>query len=153
MGSDGIYGGKAISKRCVLIQIFLKGSNWAGWTDRQRQVVPKRWGTKVKSSSTCIGLDPRDWQTVIIVWSQWTGRNRCGKHGVKINRLFFPQGFEGQQIDLKQYSTPYWQPMVTITNGNYKVYLCVRASFGTDSGGPCLRVVLILKFSKTDVSL
>ena len=30
---------------------------------------------------------------------------------MKINRLFFTQGFVGQQIDLKKYSTPYWQPM------------------------------------------
>ena len=34
-----------------------------------------------------------------------------GKHGVKINRLFFTQGFVGQQLDLRQYSKPYWQPM------------------------------------------
>ena len=27
------------------------------------------------------------------------------------NRLFFTQGFVGRQIDLKQYSKPYWQPM------------------------------------------
>ena len=39
------------------------------------------------------------------------GRNRCGKRGVKINSLFFMQGFVGQQIDLKKYSRPYWQPM------------------------------------------
>ena len=39
------------------------------------------------------------------------GRNRCGKHGVKINRLFLVQCFVGQQIDLKKYSKPYWQPM------------------------------------------
>ena len=30
---------------------------------------------------------------------------------MKINRLFFTQGFADQQIDLKQYSKPYWQPM------------------------------------------
>ena len=29
---------------------------------------------------------------------------------MKINRLFFIQGFVGQQTDLKQYSKPYWQP-------------------------------------------
>ena len=91
----------------MCLQIFLEGSNWTGWTDRQQEVVPKR----VKSSSTSIGLDPRDWQTIIIVWSQWTGRNRCSQHGMKINRLFFPQGFVGQQIDLNKYSKPYWQPM------------------------------------------
>ena len=30
---------------------------------------------------------------------------------MKINRLFFTQGFVGQQIDLTKYSKPYWQPM------------------------------------------
>ena len=104
-----LWGKGQIKEMCL--QIFLKGSNWNGWTDRQREVVPKRWGTTVKSSSTSIGLDPRDGQTINIVWSQWTGRNRCGKHGVKRNRLFFTQGFVGQQIDLKRYSKPYWQPM------------------------------------------
>ena len=81
-----LWGKGQIKEMCL--QIFLEGRNWTCWTDRQRQVVPKRRGTRVKSSSTSIGLDPRDWQTNIIVWSQWTGRNRCGKHGVKINRLF-----------------------------------------------------------------
>ena len=54
----------------VCLQIFLEGSNCTGWTDRQREVVPKGWGTRVKSSSTSIGLDPWDWQTIIIVWTQ-----------------------------------------------------------------------------------
>ena len=80
--------------------MFLEGSNWNGLTDKQREVVPKRRGARVKSSCTSIGLDPRDWQTIIVVWSQWMGRKRCGKHEVKINRLFFTQGFVGQQIDL-----------------------------------------------------
>ena len=95
----------------MCLQIFLEGSNWTGWTDRQRQVVPKRRGTRVKSSSTSIGLDPGDWQTITIVWSHWKGRNRCSQHGMEINRLFFTQGFVGKQIDLKKYSKPYWQPM------------------------------------------
>ena len=30
---------------------------------------------------------------------------------MKINMLFFTQGFVGQQIDLKMYSKPYWQPI------------------------------------------
>ena len=101
-------GGKAKSE--MYLQMFLEGSNWNGWVDRQWEVVPKRRDTRVKSSCTCVGLDPRDWQT-IIVWSQWKGWKWCGKHRVKINRLFFTQGFVGQQIDLKQYSKPYWQPM------------------------------------------
>ena len=95
----------------MCLQVFLKGSNRNGWTDRQRQVVPKKRGTRVKGSSTSIGLDSRDWQTIIIVWSQWTVRNRCSQHGMKINRLFFTQDFVGQQIDLKKYSKPYWQPL------------------------------------------
>ena len=104
-----LWGKGQIKEMCL--QIFLEGSNWTGWTDRQWEVIPKRWGTRVKSSSTSIGLDPRDWQTIIIVWSQRTGRNRCSQHGVKINRPFFTQGFVGQHIDLKKYSKPYWQPM------------------------------------------
>ena len=63
--------------------VFLKGSNWIGWMDRQWEVVPKRWGTRVKSSRTCVALDPRDWQTIIVVWSQRRGWKWCGKHGVK----------------------------------------------------------------------
>ena len=30
---------------------------------------------------------------------------------MEINRLFFTQGFVGQQIDLKKYSKPYLQPI------------------------------------------
>ena len=105
-----LWGKGQVKEMCL--QIFLKGSNWNGWTDRQQQVVPKRRGTTVKSSCTGIGLDPRDWQTIIVAWSQWMRRKWCGKHGVKINRLFFTQGFVGQQIDLKQYSKPYWQPII-----------------------------------------
>ena len=33
-------------------------------TDRQREVVPKRRGTRVKSSCTCVGLEPKDRQTI-----------------------------------------------------------------------------------------
>ena len=68
MGHDGIYAGKGQIKGMYL-QIFLKGSGWNGWTDRQRQVVSKRlvqeWkafapvlvltlGTDTLLSSTCI---------------------------------------------------------------------------------------------------
>ena len=109
IGYAGIYGGKAKSKRCL--QMFLKGSNWISWMDRQREIVSKRRGTMVKSSCTRVGLDPRDWQTIIVAWSWWTEWKWCGKYGVKINRLFFTQGIVGQQIYLKQCSKPYWQPM------------------------------------------
>ena len=49
-------------------------------------------------------------QLYSFVWSQWTGWEWCGKHGVKTNRLFFTQGFVGEQTDVEQYSKPYWQP-------------------------------------------
>ena len=78
-----------VKKMCL--QMFLKGGNWNGWTDRQREVVPKRWGTRVKGSCTCVGLDARNWRTIIVVWFQWMGWKWCCKHGVKINRLFFMQ--------------------------------------------------------------
>ena len=61
----------------------------------------KETGTRVKALAPVLVLTLGTDKTIIIVWSQWTGRNRCGKHGVKINRLFFTQGFVGQQIDLK----------------------------------------------------
>ena len=98
-GMSVLWGKGQVKEMCR--QMFLKGSNWICWTKKQREVVPKRRGTTVKSSCTIIGLDPRDWQTIIIVWSQWTGRNRCCNHGVTISRLFFTQGFVGQHIDLK----------------------------------------------------
>ena len=83
--------GKGQSKRCVFRCFLKEATEMAELTDRGR-------------------LFQRD-GTAIVVWSQWTGWKWCGKHGVKINRLFFTQGFVGQQIDLKQYSRPYWQPM------------------------------------------
>ena len=70
--------------------------------DRQREVVPKRRGTRVNSSCTCAGLGPGDWQTTTFIQSQWLGWEWCSKHGVEISRLFFTQGFVGQQIDFKQ---------------------------------------------------
>ena len=67
----------------MCLQMFLEGSNWNCWTDRQRQVAPKRRSTRVKCSCTCVGLGLRDRQTNTFVWSQWTGWEWCGKHAVK----------------------------------------------------------------------
>ena len=36
------------------------GCKWNGRTDRQRGIVPKRRGARVKSSCSCVGLHPRD---------------------------------------------------------------------------------------------
>ena len=91
--------------------MLLEGSNWNGWMDRQREVVPKRWGTRVKSSCACVGLDPSDQQTNSFAWSQWMEWKWCCKHGVKKNRQFFMQNFVGQRTDLEYYSGFYWQPI------------------------------------------
>ena len=57
MGSDGIYG-ERLNQRDVSLDISyryqLKRLNG------QREVVSRRRGTRVKSSSISIGLDPRD---------------------------------------------------------------------------------------------
>ena len=104
-----VWGKGQVKEMCL--PMLLEGSSWIGWMDRQREDVPRRQGTRVKSSCICVGLDPRDWQIIIVVWSQWMGWKRCSKHGVKIDRLFFTQGLVGQQTALEQYSKPYWQPM------------------------------------------
>ena len=59
----------------MCLQMFLEGSNWNGWKDRHQQVVPKRWGTRVETSCTTVGLDPRDWQTNSFASSQWISLN------------------------------------------------------------------------------
>ena len=103
-GSSGmlVTMGKRPSHRDGTL-MFLEDSNWNGWTHGHWEVIPKRRSTRVQSSCTCVGLDPRDWQTIIFVQSQWVRWEWCGKHGEKINKLFFTQGFVGQQIDLEQY--------------------------------------------------
>ena len=92
-------------------QMFLEGSNWNGRTDRHREVVPERRGTRVKSSCTCAGLDPEEWRTNSFAWYQWTGWKWWGQHRVRISRLLFMKSFVGQQTDFEQYSKVYWQPM------------------------------------------
>ena len=101
-----LWGTGQVKEMCL--QMFLEGSNWNGWMGRQREVVQKRQGTRVKSSCACVGLVPRDRQTNSLVWSQWTEWEWCGKHGVKINRLVFMKRLVGQQTDLEQYSKFHW---------------------------------------------
>ena len=58
-----------------------------GWMERNIvRLFQRDKGIRVKISCTCVGLDPREWQTIFVVWSQWKGWEWCGKHGVKINR-------------------------------------------------------------------
>ena len=45
-----------------------------------------------------------DW----LVWCRWPGWEWWGKHGLKINRLFFMRGFVGQQSDREHYSNVHW---------------------------------------------
>ena len=84
--------------------MFLAGSNWNVWIDRQQAVVAGRRGTRVKSSCTCVGLDPRDRQANCFAWSQWMAWESCGKLGVKISTLLLMKHNVGQQTDLEQYS-------------------------------------------------
>ena len=103
-------GGKAESKRCVFRYFLKVGTEMAERTDSGRLFQrdgAQEWKALAPVLVLTLGTD----KTIIIVWSQWTGRNWCGKHGVKINWLFFTQGFVGQQVDFKKYSIPYWHPM------------------------------------------
>ena len=92
MGSDGIYGGKTESKRCVFRYFLKVATELAERTDSGR-LFQRDGAQEWKALAPVLGLDPRDWQTIIIVWSQRTGGNRCSQHGMKINRLFFTQGY------------------------------------------------------------
>ena len=67
MGSDGIYGGKAKSKRCIF-RYFIKVATELAERKNSGRLFQRDESTRVKSSSTSIGLDPKDWQTIIIVW-------------------------------------------------------------------------------------
>ena len=48
----------------MCLEMFLEGSNWNCWMDRQQEAILKRRGTRLKSSCVCVGLDPRDQQTI-----------------------------------------------------------------------------------------
>ena len=88
-----LWGKDQVKEICL--HMFLWGSNWNGWMNRQQEVVPKRQDARGESSCTSDGLDPRGRHTNSSVWSQWTGREWCGKHGVKRNSLFFTKYFVG----------------------------------------------------------
>ena len=98
IGCACVYGAKA---KCL--ETFLEGCNWSGWMERQRAAVPKTRGATVKCTCTCtcIGLDPRDQHTKSFVWSQWTGWEWWGRHGVKLNRLFFKRVLYADKLILK----------------------------------------------------
>ena len=118
-----------ISKLCL--EKFLEGSKWNGWLDTQQQVVATRRATRVKWSCTCVGLDPRNWQTIIVIWSQWTGLEWCSKHGEEINMMFFTKHFGGRQTDLEQcskYSGNYWRERSSLTLQIKGGWLCHNAS-------------------------
>ena len=82
----------AKSKRCF--DTSPEGSNWMA---RQWKAVPKRRGARSKCPCTDVGLDHTDRQSDAFVWSQWRWSKKCGKQGVKINRLFFMWSLIGQQ--------------------------------------------------------
>ena len=46
-------GSKQMEYKSEKLAMFLEGSNWNGWMNRQYEVVPNRWSTRVKSSRLC----------------------------------------------------------------------------------------------------
>ena len=98
IGHASVYGGKAISKRCVF-RCFLKvTTEMAEWTDSRRLLQrdgAQEWKALAPVLVLTTGTD-----SITFLQSQWVGWEWCGKHGVEVNRLFFMQDFVGQQIDL-----------------------------------------------------
>ena len=84
--------GKAKSKRCVFTYFLKVATELAERTDSAR-LFQRDGAQEWKALAPALVLTLGDWQTIIIVWSQWTGRDRCSQHGMKINRLFFHTGF------------------------------------------------------------
>ena len=80
-------GERPSQKRCVL-RCFLKVATEMAERADSGRFFQGDLAQKWKTLAPCDGLDPRDWLTNSIVWSQWTGWEWCGKHGVKLNRLF-----------------------------------------------------------------
>ena len=107
MGTDGNYGGKAKSKRWVFRYLLKVATEMAEQTGSER-LFPRDGAQEWKALAPVLVLTlGTDKLLSLFDLSEQEG-SRCGKHGVKINRLFFTQGFVGQQIDLKKYSKPYW---------------------------------------------
>ena len=106
LGMPVSMGKGQVKEMCL--QMFLKSSNWNGWMDRQLEVVQRDEAQKWKALTRVLILTLGT-ETSNIVWSQWIGWKWLVNHGVKINRLFFMQGFVGQQTE--QYSKPYRQPI------------------------------------------
>ena len=92
-----LWGGEAKSKSCDVSRRkqlrLLNGQVVRGCS--------KGKGYKSKCPCTCVGDDPESRQRDFLTWPQWTGWERCGKHGVKINRLLFTKSI----VDDKQWQT------------------------------------------------
>ena len=103
-------GGKAKSKKCVF-RCFLKiATEMAERTDSRRLFQgdeAQEWKALAPVLVFTLGTD-----RLILLFdlSEWDGSD-VARHGVKINRLYFTQGFVGQQTDPERYFKPYCQPM------------------------------------------
>ena len=84
------------SQRCVFRCFLRVAAEMAEWTDSgrlfQRDGV-QEWKALESVLVLTLGTDR---QINTFVWFQWTGWKWCGKHGVKVDRLFFMQGFVGK---------------------------------------------------------
>ena len=98
MGSNGICGGKAKSKRCVFRYFLKVAIELAERTDSGRLFQTdgaQEWKALAPALVLTLGTDKL---LSLFDLSEWDGIDAAR---MKINRLFFTQGFVGQQIDLK----------------------------------------------------
>ena len=56
-----LWGKGQVREMCL--QMFLGSSNWNGWMDRQREVVPKETRHESERACASVGLVPKDQQT------------------------------------------------------------------------------------------
>ena len=77
----------------LCLQVFLEGSNWTRWTDRQWEVVPKRRGTRVKSSSTSILSWPQGLTNYYHCLISVNGKESMQPARKQDKQLFFHAGF------------------------------------------------------------
>ena len=71
IGHVGVYGGKARSKRYILIH-FLKVATEVDERTDTGKLFQREWDTRAKLFFPRIGLDSRYRQSDSFIWSQWT---------------------------------------------------------------------------------
>ena len=88
-------GGREVKSKEMCFEMSPKGCNWDGWTDRFGEAVLKEG---LQTRNACVGLDPRNRQSDILVWSQRMGWEWYGKHEVRDKQIVFHKEFSMRQI-------------------------------------------------------